>query len=123
MDGEGVTWFGTLDVERARLWVHEREFDHPADEIVGPTDPPGEGVLGPHLQHRARPHRSYRPDTAECPRELGRVRPVRDDLELRHQSAPKLASEVSAGRTFAKLDCTSARLAEIFGASGSRALR
>src|SRR5262245_43957578 len=80
-----VAGFRALQVERPALRIHERELDHPGDQVLRSAYPPAERVLGPHLEHRAGPDGPDRPDPAERPCELRRVRPVRDDLEIRHR--------------------------------------
>src|SRR6266516_4863355 len=73
MDRKRVAGLGALDVERARLGVHEAEVDHARDDVLRAADPAPEGVLGPDLQHGAGPHAGHRLDPAEGPGELRRV--------------------------------------------------
>ena len=53
MDRERVTRFGTLDVERTRLWVDEGVRDRLAGQVVVRSDLAGERVLGVQVEDLA----------------------------------------------------------------------
>ena len=50
VDRERVTRLCSLDVERSRLRIDERELDDAADEVLGAADLSAERVLGPELE-------------------------------------------------------------------------
>src|SRR5579875_583110 len=92
MHGQRVTGLGTLDVERPRLRIDEREVAHLGHPIVHAAYPPGERVLGEQLQDRAGFDARERGGTAERPDELRRIRTEAADDRIRHNAVPLSAA-------------------------------